>query len=326
MIVIPSSKYVEGELPEYRIGLEGWFTLQAIKRGRVVRSREFKQGKKECGPFHNLITDLGLDRIGSQAANAVYRYCVVGTGTATPTAADTQLAAYHGLITTASGSNSTGPSPDYYTAIQIIWTSGIGDLGTVNLTEVGVGGTNGNSLLFSRELIRDPGGSPVAFPLLNDEQLRVIYQLRMYPPLTDNPATVLIGASSHDTITRALNVNSTTNAWGFMPISGAASSWANFQTNGADASAYSGDLAAITATSPAGTNLGFASLGAAGYSNGNHYRDLSATWGPTVGNGNIRTVLLRNNATKWQVRYDPVIAKTNTQQLVLNQRVSWARR
>lgn len=328
MIIIPSKRFIEGELPELHVGLEGWFTVQAVKNGAVVRSRSFK---KEVGPFHNLITDLGLDRIGSQPSTAVYRYCIVGTGTTAPAVTDTQLANFHGVVTTSSANWSvsvgTGPAPDYYSWMRNTWTSAIGALGTVNLTEVGVGGANGNSLLFSRELIRDGGGSPVSFPLTSDEQLRVIYELRMYPPLGDTPATVLVGATSHDTITRALNINTTSLSWHFVDMDSGDASQINFSASNVSQQAWSGDLAAVTATNPGGTNLGTStSVATAGYTNGNHYRDFSGTWGTTVGNGNIRTLMMRNNSTKWQVQYDPVIVKNNTQQLILNQRVSWARR
>src|SRR5690606_24121908 len=88
-----------------------------------------------------------------------------------------------------------------------------GELGNNNLTEIGISGQNKNGLLFSRELIRDSSGNPAAFPITEDEQLEVTYELRLYPNLNDVPATVMVGSNSHDTITRPLGVTNTSN-WG----------------------------------------------------------------------------------------------------------------
>lgn len=316
MIIIPSRKFIEGELPEIKVGLEGWYGMQAIKRGRVVREYWF--------PEHNLITDLGLDRIGSAGANSVYRYMHVGLGTANPDGAQVQLSNFLANVTTLSPTTTTGNSgaPDFYAWRRFEWTSGIGDLGNNILTEIGVSGQTGNGRLFSRDLIRDAEGDPSSFPIQDDEQFRGIYELRIYAPQSDNPASVMIGANPHDTITRALGVNSV--QWGLAsPVQSAV----NFAADAfaSSSQAYSGDLVAITATNPSG-NLGSAtSVSTHAYNNGSHYRDLTTVWNISTGNGNIRTVTQVFNCCKFQVRYDPVIEKTSDQTLVLNQRVSWAR-
>src|SRR5690606_19073517 len=101
-----------------------------------------------------------------------------------------------------------------YSSRTFTWTSAIGALGNNNLTEIGISGQSANGLLFSRELIRDPNGNPAAFPISADEQLEVTYELRLYPNLNDVPATVTVGASSYDTITRPIGVNGS--AWGLV--------------------------------------------------------------------------------------------------------------
>src|SRR5690606_7977060 len=92
-IYIPSGRFLEGEISEAKVGLEGWYTLRARRRsGRVSRERVFKvEACRGLPPFRNLITDLGLNRFGSTAASSVYSRCHVGTGTATPSVTDTQL-------------------------------------------------------------------------------------------------------------------------------------------------------------------------------------------------------------------------------------------
>lgn len=323
-IYIPSGRFLEGEISEAKVGLEGWYTLRAIRRsGRVTRERTFKvEACRELPPFRNLITDLGLNRFGSANANSVYNRCHVGTGTATPSVTDTQLQNFLAAVgtTPATSIANSGP-PDYYSYRTFTWTSSIGALGNNNLTEIGISGQTTNGLLFSRELIRDSGGNPAAFPISDDEQLEVTYELRLYPNLNDVPATVMVGSNSHDTITRPIAVTNTS-AWG--PIE--PGSFANATL--IVATAYSGDLVPYTnsSSSLSGVLGGASSVATAPYTDGNFYRDVSSTWNISTGNGNIRTVLVAFRCATFQVRFDPVITKLNTQVLTLNQRISWARR
>jgi hypothetical protein len=328
-IYIPSGRFLEGEVAEAKVGLEGWFTLRAIRRsGRVTRERKFKVGEvRELPRFHNLITNLGLDRFGSVAGSNLYSSCHVGTGTAPPSYTDTQLQNYLATVgsspSSSAGFGNSGP-PDYYAYQTFTWTSAIGALGNNNLTEIGVGGTNPTGTLFSRELIRDSNGNPAAFPISSDEQLQVTYELRLYPNLADVPATVTVGSSSYDTITRPLAVNNG-NAWRVQDVS---SSLANAERSSASGwnRAYTGDLVPYTSIEPS-DNLGDASSGGtASYTNGSYYRDIYNTWNISTGNGNIRTVVFLFGCAAFQVRFDPVITKSNTQVLTLHQRMSWARR
>lgn len=327
-IYIPSGRFLEGEISEAKVGLEGWYTLRARRRsGRVTREHRFKAEEcRELPPFHNLITDLGLNRFGTTAGNSLYYRCHVGTGTATPSVTDTQLHNFLAAVSTSNPSTAAGNSgaPDYYSYRTFRWTSAIGALGNNNLTEIGISGQNGNGLLFSRELIRDSGGNPTAFPISDDEQLEVTYELRLYPNLTDVPATVMVGPNSHDTITRPINVTNTS-VWGPGATSSSAVNAARSSASGLNR-AFSGDLVPYTDAFLSG-NLGDASSGAtAAYTNGTFYRDISNTWNISTGNGNIRTVTFGFGCAAFQVRYDPVITKLNTQVLTLNQRISWARR
>lgn len=329
-IYIPSGRFLEGEISEAKVGLEGWYTLRAIRRsGRVTRERTFKvEACRELPPFRNLITDLGLNRFGSTGGNSLYTRCHVGTGTATPSVTDTQLQNFLAAVSTSSPTTAIANSgaPDYYAYRTFTWTSAIGALGNNNLTEIGISGQNGNGLLFSRELIRDSGGNPTAFPISSDEQLEVTYELRLYPNLTDVPATVMVGSNSHDTITRPIAVTDTS-AWGPVETNTTIANAGRADILGLNR-AYSGDLVPYTSsyTSPSG-NLGSASSGAtAPYTDGSFYRDISNTWNVSTGNGNIRLVTFAFGCAAFQVRFDPVITKLNTQVLTLHQRISWARR
>ena len=73
---------------------EGWYTLHAHKvnsEGVIVSSRRL------AGPFKNIITDQGLDRMG--ANNGWMGSCQVGSGNNTPTASDTSLQTYVAGVT-----------------------------------------------------------------------------------------------------------------------------------------------------------------------------------------------------------------------------------
>jgi hypothetical protein len=325
-IYIPSGRFLEGEIAEAKVGLEGWFTLRAIRRsGRVTRERKFQVGGvRELPRFHNLITNLGLDRFGSVGGNAIYTHCHVGTGTATPSYTDTQLQNFLASIGSPSTSLSNSGPPDYYSYRTLTWTSAIGALGNNNLTEIGISGQSANGLLFSRELIRDPNGNPAAFPISADEQLEVTYELRLYPNLVDVPATVTVSASSYDTITRPIAVTAN---WGPVnPTTGQAN--ADRRSGLGWHYAFTGDLVPYTntLTSPSGLLGEPSSGGSASYTGGSYYRDISNTWDISRGNGNIRLVVFSFGCAAFQVRFDPVITKTNTQVLTLYQRMSWARR
>lgn len=327
MIHVPSNRFIEGELSPAVVGIEGWFTLRAIRRsGRVTRERKFKV--RSGASFHNLITTLGLNRFGSQTSNNLYCYCHVGTGTTPPADSDTQLVNFLANVTTSypTPSSTNSGSPDYYSAMILRWTSAIGALGNNNLTEVGISGQTTNGLLFSRELIRDSEGGPTTFPIGSDEQLEVTYELRMYPKLTDTEATVTIGASSYDTVTKPLDV-SNTSYWG-PAQPGSFNNNTSVISGSTGTRVFTGEPVAITAgiNSISGALGETTSVSADSYTNDSFYRDGIATWDITTGNGNIRTAQFRFGCALFQTRYDPVIPKLNTQVLTLRQRIAWARR
>ena len=294
-------------------GVEGWFTLRAIRRGRVVRERTFK----------NLITDLGLDKLSGNASNC-FQYFQAGIGTATPSVLDTTLANYiagFGNTTSAytSGASGTPGSAGYYLWTRVTGTSSIGAFGNNNLTEVGVGSQLATGNLYSRALILDGMGAPTTFPIASDEQLQITYEARLYPPSTDTLATVTVGASSFDTVTRPYRVNS---QWGFDGHSVTYSFFgtANYSNAHNISTQAIGSQTATLSGLSSSTNYSNTS-----YTNGNHYRDGGGVFGTSVV-GTFKTFVYQTGATWWQVGYTPDIVKTNIQELRLNQRVSWARR
>lgn len=316
MIIIPQNKFVDSDGLQIGMRMEGIFTLRAKSRlGTVRRERRFK----------NLITNLGLDRFGAFTAEFTYGRCHVGTGTATPQFTDTQLSSYHGTVQNGVGATSRGVSdgPDYfYGYFRTVWTSAVGALGNVILTEIGVAGQQANGLLFSRALILDGSGNPTSFPLSSDEQLEVTYELRLYRPTADVEGSITVGSSSHDFIARPLQVTSST-AW--SPVATGFNTTLGNSPN--DQRAWSGGLAAITAANPGGTALGSATSRQDGtYTNGDHYIESGVTYGPATANGSIQSTNTKWGCCTFQTQFSPPIVKNNTQSLRLNYRLSWGRR
>ena len=327
MIILPKKKYIEVEPSVSSAGMEGWFTLEAVRRsGLVTRQVSFKA--RSVGPFHNMLTDIGLDRISTQNAVNHRGYLSVGVGTPPPQFSDQELENRLATVSRDGNGNHISPSaPDYYFTHRIAYEFDIGELGNNNLTEIGVGGGSTGDLLMSRELIRDSGGSPVAFPIQSDEQLRATYEIRCYVDTSDVHATVMVGATQHDTITRPSGI--TTTSFQFGAFSGFGVQ-ATFAVDGnSNSAAYSGDLVSMTDTAPSGSlgGTGGGGLTQFGYVPGSYQRDFRATFPTTAANGDIRTVVHNSiKGMRVQVQYDPPITKNNDEIVRLDHRVSWARR
>lgn len=328
MIIITEKKFREASDPTHAsVGVEGYYTLRARRRsGRVTREHTFK-ADREVGPFHNLVTTLGMNRLGSESAQNTYARCHVGTGTAAPDITDVQLANFLASVQNNNGvvtNGNSGTSP-YYGWRRFVWTSAIGALGNSILTEIGISGQQANGLLFSRELIRDSIGNPTSFPIADDEQLEVTYELRFYVPLVDATGQITIGSQTHDVTTRARKATSVD----WCPATGGTN---NFTNSGVvtvtNAELYTVGIGPITSSEPSGSarNGKANSAATAAYTDGDFYRDHSQTYGPERGVGSNMSCTFSTSSSAFQTEFDPPIAKTDTQTLILHHRVSWARR
>lgn len=290
----------------------GFFKLEAVRLDGTKRLL--------ADWFPNLITDVGLNRVGS---GSYLNACHVGTNNTAPSVADTTLAGYRaGTTTVVASSDGAQPSAPYYGWKRKTFSFGIG-AASGNLNEVGVAtaaANGGATILFSRALILDEFGSPTTVTVLVDEVLDVTYELRLYPPLVDVTQTVSItGSGSHDIITRARDVTSYR--------------WSSFLGNGVTFDPYggssltarSGELGAITG-GPSGTSESSGTCWTLAYGNNNLYRDGGASFALHQGNvGGIRSIAWHTSLGAFQTRFDPVIDKTDTKTLNVVFRVAWAR-
>lgn len=161
---------------------------QFVKRQIVGRNED---GSPQLGTpevvvpwFGNLITDAGLDLLGSSNADNL-AYCRLGAGTTTPLEADTALETQAGYSNTAGVADVYGVSGDgSYLYRRVTRRFAAGSVDGVTLTEVGMAATS-NGTIFSHALIKDVSGTPVPIVLTPEEVLDVEYELRGYLPPAD---------------------------------------------------------------------------------------------------------------------------------------------
>lgn len=291
----------------------GHFKLQRIKAdtGEVVQTLEFK----------NLITDLGLNYVGS---NVPIYYAYVSTNSTPPSVSDTSLSGFRAYTGTVQSDtkNSLSTSPYWIEQTQVYRFSAGAASG--NLTKVGVGWTsNSVSGLWSSALIVDGSGNPTTLTVLADEFLDVSYTLRYYPPLADSTAVVSISGVNYTVTTRAALI---TNRDIRMTTS---------MSIGGYSTVYSGPvtLGPVTGTITGSTSYtSGASLNSSAYVDGSLRHVGTMTLGLSSGNvpGGITGMLISAPSGSFlgcpvQMTFSPAIPKDATKTLSLNLSISWSR-
>lgn len=337
-IWVPKAKILEGEIGLKSGQVAGQYTIRKYK----ADTDELIQ---EVGPFDNLITDQGLNRVGTDAFG---QYVFVGAGTATPSVSDTGLNSYKNYTVSSApdgGWNSAilqGGSPDYWVQGAGTWRFAPG-AATGTLTEVGIGWFAGpliaaNHRVSSRALIVDSGGSPISITVLADEYLDVTYSLRYYPYVgSDVVQTVVISGVNYIFTTRALGVGSSSycsvNATGVMNWTGSARVYTGTAAGTPPA------LAAITATSMSNQG-GNAAIPTTKDTYVDSSLQISAVFSAGLTEGNltygIRGMITRptNSAnpagsfinSAFQSTISPAIPKDNTKILQFGASMSWSRK
>ena len=153
----------------------------------------------------NLITDLGLNRMGAAlnvfdtstgSANGWRRRMAVGTGSTAPNVADTTLDnevqrdASSGAFTAGGTTYELDTGDDVWRAVSFV-NRVVTMTADRNLTEFGFAQATSADILI-RELLRDGGGTPITVSLLNGKTLRVTHTLtvEIAAPAAGTPATI----------------------------------------------------------------------------------------------------------------------------------------
>lgn len=302
--------------------LAGQFTLLVQREGadgalETVRTHEFP----------NLITNLGLDRMG--AINGRTDCCVsaqVGSGSTTPAFTDTQLAAFVAVqATRATPTHGWNAGGDYHWR-RFSWQFAQG-AAAGNLAEVGVGTTNAAGALWSRALILDANGQPTTITILPTEFLTIVYELRNYPPTGDVVTTATIdGVLRTITMRPCLRVSATEEYRNNIPT-------INYFTDTTASYSghifYPGDIGPETGE-PSGSMVDAAAAQRSWevYVPGSYARTCTTTCTLNQGNvtgGIIRAIVFSYGGGKTQMGFNPGIAKNNMQSFKITTRVSWGR-
>lgn len=291
--------------------------------------------KHDTGFFDNLITDVGMNRVGTVNTQAVYgidsfnTLCgrfVVGSGSSTPAFTDTALAA---PVAFASANPVLSSESSSYTRgwyeITVRHQFGQGQAAG-NLSEIGIQHTSLSGPLWSRALILDGVGNPTTITVLAGDFLTCYYTLRIMIPQDDAVFNIDVDYDDDGIVptvvtARPLNADSSSPGTGWGLQTAGISNWALLRF-------YSGGLAAPTANVPLGSPIGSETnnFTAVPYVTDSHQRFLTRTNGLNEHNSEtLRTAKLDALMGSWQVEFNPPLQKNNTQTMQLTFGYSWAR-
>lgn len=301
------------------VGLSGRYRLE-------VRKAATKEIVRETDWFDNLITDQGLNRVGSDAG--IINGCSIGTGTVAPAFTDTSLATFTAYTTTVPGGGQTSGNyggPNYTGYRQWAYQFQPGSLNG-NYSEVGMGWAS--NVLFSRALILDGLQAPTTITVLSDEYLTVYYELRMTPPAGDTTGSVTIsGVGTMNYTRRAQAASSWRPPFFVLHPCGSNQSYRTI--------VFSGPAGALITDSPSGAsaysnNNGAGSVEA--YVNNSLERYQNFTFTLEQGNQLHRTYYLDSSPSGggtagciWAIELASPFTKLNTQVLNLRFKCSWNR-
>jgi len=304
---------------------------------RICVKRKDGSIKEDTGWFPNLITNQGMDWMGSPPPNYNVSYgqqyigthCGVGTGTTTPTFTDTQLTSFLAMYPSATNSNVegfnggttyvTGP-PDYWSGIRV-YTFAIGAV-VGNIAEVGIGNTaqtDTQPQLATHALII-VGGSPGTITVTSSDALVVYHEMRLYLDLTTNAYSFNISGITYSG--NYLRANSTS-----IP-NFALNVYSNisYGVNGFFVG-YNGVLGPVTGV-PTGSSASVSGQTTTGtYTNGTYTLSMSCVINLSQINlaGGIPAYTIQTNHGTFQFSASPAIPKTSLYTLTMNWNVSWAR-
>ncbi len=294
----------------------GRFQIEAFK---VDQNGDEVPGSRRIAAdwFPNLITNSGLDRMGS--VSDYLSYCIVGSGSSAPAPTDIALQARVASTSTKNADTNGAVASPRYGWRRIVYRFAAG-VAAGNLSEVGVGYSD--TAVFSRALILDGSGNPTTITVLADEVLDVTYELRFYVSEADVSFNVVISGITYACVCRPANLGENIGSQIGQAISINTSDRANgvkaFETN------VLGPVTGQPGSSFDEYTLGFTNET---YVNGTFYKSHVITAALNQGNatGGIGSIRVDNSFCDWQINFTPKIPKDATKVLTLNVRSAWSR-
>lgn len=295
-----------------RFGVEGWVTLEHRRKGELLRSLHFP----------NLITNAGLDALGSLGINGAIQWLAAGTSGTAPDVTQTTLGNQIGARTDDDGglADSYGWESDHvWVKRQRVFGEGslLGEIAELGFFSAAVAG-----VMWNRVLVTDDNGDPTTVEMESDDELVVLYEVRLYPPMDDVAGTVTLGNITYDYTSRICN-------WEDGPL------WTDDLLAGFGGAVHppyaneSDDLVAIDEEPPMQVAAGTAA--ALPYSAGSHRFRYRATWVREVANwgdgvGGLAVPLSLDPGCHFQVVFDPPIPKTDEHKLKVTYAATFGRR
>jgi len=310
------------ELPP--VFLEGWFEVELVNM-RTGMTR-FKSR------FRNLITNGGMNRIGGTLTmHSWLNALAVGTSNTAPAFGDAALGAAIASTTSDGGFSDTFGIGAGNVFIWMKRTRNFTEAqANGNLAELGFLTSDGSPILFNHSLIKDATETPIVITKTSEDQLRVIYELRIYPNLSDVIVPITINAVEYTTTTRPLSYPST-NRWTQYPVN--MGQFGGNTTYGPRA--HETDILVTTGstTLPGAVASIDANDTRAAYINDSWYVDVTSTWGPATANHATGIGIIANSPANqlgagqhmYQTKFAPKLPKDNLKRLNIVFRYSWAR-
>lgn len=317
------------KLPTMKLG--GQFRLV------ISKDAECKQVVKDTGFFDNLITNTGMNRIGTvttntntpiSSFNSLCGRFVVGSGSAEPQFTDTALQSPVAFASSNSALDNQSSNYDRgWFEMTVRHQFGQGEAAG-NLSEIGIQHTSTSGPLWSRALILDEQGNPTTITVLPDDFLTCYYTLRIMIPKEDAVFNINVDYGEDGIVPtivtgRPLNANSSSaqSGWGLQTA-------ATSTTGGAYLQFYTGGLAAPTADRPLGSSIANPTytFSIVPYVHDSFERYVTRTNELNEHNSQqLRTARLEALMGCWQIEFDPPLQKDNTQTMEVTFGYSWAR-
>lgn len=316
-------RYVEVGAVRHAVVVEGYFTVELIhaRTGLVKRRLHFR----------NLITNAGLDALaGGAGISSLITYLAVGTGSSEPSYTDTTLNAEIARTNSTGGFGDSdaivgsGDLVEYWRRIRTrVFTQAQAN---GNLAELGFFSAAQGGTMWNRQLFRDELGNPTAITKTSEDQLRVTYEYRVYPPWDDVVQEIEVNGMPVEVVNRPIRVANADN-WGAFGANGALNILGVVGTTGLQASQT--HTLPGRGGSEAGTEA--SSHAVQPYTPGTWYREREGRWEPSRANfatgiGLFLSYASGGNTPAFASKVTPKIMKQDNQRLIIMERWTYARK
>ena len=197
---------------------------------------------KECYEFPNIILTAGLDamfiddsQIFGTKLSDLLNSLTIGTGSTVPDPSDLHLDELVASTTSDGGIPQTGGyqtgsgggpfdlgNPYHFVVTTRVFVENQANFPT--LSELGWRSTSTPEFQFTRALIKDVDGVPITIAKTDQDQLRITYELRFYPPTSQFSGSFILGDSetSHSFTGSAVDIDTVVagKGWGFTAAGG----------------------------------------------------------------------------------------------------------